>query len=316
VPTTIAANSGRPVQEAERPSAACRSPAQHRRAGEPELDGFCGFLVGVVEDRVTPGSTVHLRGQRRLLRLAEVATPGARALRRPAPGKQAVRRSAPAARSCESSGGAAVAKTPCTDSILLGGLLFIALNAFASGCYAMAGAAGPDQWLAGSPFTDYRVPGLILFVVVGGAFLIACVTVLGRDPRARPVAYAAAAVVLAWLAAQIAIIGYVSWMQPVTAAAALAVLALAQRLPATRCPLEDPVAVSTGALQCPEGLRFLMEHRARRGRAMSRLVLWSKRRRDPRHPLRCSRREDFPASRRATAATRSISSASAACGQR
>jgi len=126
---------------------------------------------------------------------------------------------------------------------LLGGLLsFIALNAFAGGYYAMAGAAGvPTEWLAGSPFRDYSVPGLILFIAVGGAALIASVSVFLRDPRARLASFAAAAVLLGWLAIQVAIVGYISWMQPVTAAAGLLVVALARRLPADE---EESPAIS------------------------------------------------------------------------
>ena len=59
----------------------------------------------------------------------------------------------------------------------LGGLLaFGALNAFAGGYYGLSGAPGvPVEWLEGSPFSDYTVPSLILFIVVGGSLLIAAV---------------------------------------------------------------------------------------------------------------------------------------------
>lgn len=115
---------------------------------------------------------------------------------------------------------------------LLGALLaFGALNAFAGGYYGLSGAKGvPREWLAGSPFTDYFVPALILFVVVGGSFLVAAVAVFARWRRARLLAIGAGAVVLGWLAVQISIIGYVSWMQPTTAAGAVIVLALASQL--------------------------------------------------------------------------------------
>ena len=120
-----------------------------------------------------------------------------------------------------------------TIPYVLGFLLaFGALNAFAGGYYGMAGADGvPRDWLTGSPFRDYRVPGLILFVVVGGAFLFAAMTVLARAEIGRTAALAAGAIVLGWLAVQLAIIGYVSWMQPVTAAVGFAILLLALRLP-------------------------------------------------------------------------------------
>ena len=80
----------------------------------------------------------------------------------------------------------------------LGGLLaFGALNAFAGGYYGLSGAKGvPVEWLQGSPFNDYSVPSLILFIVVGGSFLIAAITVFARARIARASALAASAIVL------------------------------------------------------------------------------------------------------------------------
>lgn len=116
---------------------------------------------------------------------------------------------------------------------MLGVLLaFVALNAFAGGIYGMSGAEGvPIEWLEGSPFHDYFIPGLFLFAAVGGAFLFAAFTVLARRPQGRRAALGAAILVLAWLAIQVTIIGYVSWMQPATTVAAVIVLLLARRLP-------------------------------------------------------------------------------------
>jgi len=116
---------------------------------------------------------------------------------------------------------------------LLGALLaFAALCAFDGGYYGLSGAKGvPRQWLQGSPFHDYFIPSLFLVAVVGGALLLAAVAVFARWPRARTLAVAAAAILLVWLAVQLAILGYVSWMQPTTAAFAVVLLALALRLP-------------------------------------------------------------------------------------
>lgn len=115
---------------------------------------------------------------------------------------------------------------------VLGALLaFGALNAFGGGCYGLAGARDvPTAWLEGSPFSDYFIPSLVLFVIVGGAFLIASIAVFACWRAARVLALLAGVVVLGWLAVQVAIIGYVSWMQPVTASTALVVLGLASLL--------------------------------------------------------------------------------------
>jgi hypothetical protein len=119
--------------------------------------------------------------------------------------------------------GAAIAR------VVLGVVLaFGALNAFGGALYGLGGAEGvPREWLDGSPFSDYVVPSLFLGIVVGGAFAIASIAVAARRASARTLALAAGAIVLAWLAAQLAIIGYVSWMQPVTAATGLLILVLA-----------------------------------------------------------------------------------------
>ena len=116
---------------------------------------------------------------------------------------------------------------------LLGSLLaFGALNAFAGGYYGLAGAEGvPREWLEGTPFKDYFYPSLILLVVVGGSCLVAAAAVFARPRVGRLAAFAAAAVLLIWLAAELLMLGYVSWMQPATAAAALVLLILAWLLP-------------------------------------------------------------------------------------
>ena len=127
-------------------------------------------------------------------------------------------------------------RTQTRTRLLLGGLLaFGALNAFAGGYYGLSGAPGvPREWLAGSPFTDYFIPSLILFALVGGMLAFAAVMVFRRHRLARAGAAATGVVVLLWIIVQVAIIGYVSWMQPATCAAGLLVLLLAFLLPSTR----------------------------------------------------------------------------------
>jgi hypothetical protein len=118
----------------------------------------------------------------------------------------------------------------------LGALLaFGAVNAFGGGYYGASGAEGiPTEWLQGSPFRDYLVPSLILLIVVGGSLLLAAVAVFAGLRIARFAAFAAGLVVLGWLATELAIIGYVSWMQPTTAIAGALVLALGSLLPPSR----------------------------------------------------------------------------------
>jgi hypothetical protein len=120
---------------------------------------------------------------------------------------------------------------------LAGLLAFGALNAFAGGYYGLSGAPGvPVEWLEGSPFSDYTIPSLILFIVVGGSLLVASVTVFTRSRFARFSALTAGAIVLVWIAVQVAIIGYVSWMQPATAIGGLLIFVLAGTLPKSGAP--------------------------------------------------------------------------------
>jgi hypothetical protein len=87
------------------------------------------------------------------------------------------------------------------------------------------------EWLEGSPFRSYFVPSLILLVVEGGSFLFAAIAVLAGSRIARISSRSAGAVVLVWIVAQVGIIGYVSWMQPVTAVGGVLVLLLSWLLP-------------------------------------------------------------------------------------
>jgi hypothetical protein len=110
-------------------------------------------------------------------------------------------------------------------------LLLLAINAFGGGYYGMAGAKDvPTEWLKGSPFHNYFVPSLILFVCVGGSALVAAILVFRRHNMARKAAFICVLIVLVWLIMQVAIIGYVSWMQPTTSIAAILILLLNWKL--------------------------------------------------------------------------------------
>ena len=109
--------------------------------------------------------------------------------------------------------------------------LLIAVNAIGGGVFGLTGAPGvPREWLAGSPFSSYLVPSLVLIGAVGGVHLVAAVRVWRRPPHARGLSAAAGATLGGWIAVQVAIIGYVSWLQPAMGAAALVELAFAVML--------------------------------------------------------------------------------------
>jgi hypothetical protein len=83
--------------------------------------------------------------------------------------------------------------------LLIALTLFLALTAFAGGVGLLMGfAAPPVEMLAGTLFPDYTIPGLGLFLIVGGSALAAAVLLVRRHPSA--------ALASAW--AGIAIIGF------------------------------------------------------------------------------------------------------------
>lgn len=111
-------------------------------------------------------------------------------------------------------------------------LLFIALNAFGGGYYGMSGAKDvPLELLNGSPFKSYFIPGLILFFVVGGACLTSAILLFKDSILGRKAALMSSLILLTWIAVQVAMIGYVSWMQPAIAIMALLILILSFLLP-------------------------------------------------------------------------------------
>ncbi len=113
-------------------------------------------------------------------------------------------------------------------------LLVLAVNAIGGGIYGMAGAKDiPAEWLNGSPFSDYFIPSLFLFVVIGGSCLVSAILVLGRRHMARQASFFCGILLLAWIMIQFYIIGYVSLLQPAIFLSGILILVLAKILPAT-----------------------------------------------------------------------------------
>jgi hypothetical protein len=111
-------------------------------------------------------------------------------------------------------------------------LLVIAINAFGGGYYGMAGAENvPVEWLEGSPFKSYFAPSLFLFAVIGGTCLTAAVAAFRNSRHTRKLSFICAGVLFGWIAVQVAIIGYVSWMQPAIFISAIMVTVIGFLLP-------------------------------------------------------------------------------------
>ena len=94
---------------------------------------------------------------------------------------------------------------------------FVALTALAGGAVLMIGAldAGfssswtpPAEYLEGSPFPSYLVPGVILAVVIGGGHVFAFAELERRRPWALLAAAAAGFALLIWIFVQMAVIPF------------------------------------------------------------------------------------------------------------
>jgi hypothetical protein len=110
-------------------------------------------------------------------------------------------------------------------------LLVIALNAFGGGYYGMAGAKDvPPEWLEGSPFVNYFIPSLILFVCIGGLSLYAFITLVWIKRFSRTISFSAGLVLILWILVQVSIIGFVSWLQPAMMIAGTIIILLARNI--------------------------------------------------------------------------------------
>ena len=136
-------------------------------------------------------------------------------------------------------------KKPFPFWILLFIMLFTALGALVSGPMLFLAPDGHlMQWspamLAGTPFPNFLIPGIILFLCIGVFPVVVSLSLL-RVPRWQWVvrlnptkryhwALAAAGgsgiVTLVWIAVETAMLGYISFLQPLIAAFGIAVIAL------------------------------------------------------------------------------------------
>jgi hypothetical protein len=80
--------------------------------------------------------------------------------------------------------------------------------------------------LAGTPFTDWRVPGLLLGLLVGGGYLLAGWWQAGNRPHARELSIFAGAGLVAFEAAELGWLGF-QQLQAAFAAVGIAVIVLA-----------------------------------------------------------------------------------------
>ena len=97
--------------------------------------------------------------------------------------------------------------------------------------YGLAGAPKvPREWLEGSPFDDYTVPSLILGLGVGSTSAAAALIAWRGENAAAPASVVTGGVLCGWIAAQVAIIGPRSGLQPLMGGVGISMIALGAKL--------------------------------------------------------------------------------------
>jgi hypothetical protein len=93
--------------------------------------------------------------------------------------------------------------------VLLALLLMNGFGAIVGGVGAMKDIMPfPDVWLRNTPFQSYFLPGLILFLAVGGTQLTAAYAILRRHTFARKAAILAGIVLTGWMSGELGLIGF------------------------------------------------------------------------------------------------------------
>ena len=112
--------------------------------------------------------------------------------------------------------------------IAIGGV--IGVGALFGGYGLLSDAEGlgvKESWLEGTPFADYRVPGLVLLAVIGGGMLLTATSALLRSRFGGLAALTMGLTLLVWGAVETITIGYRGAAQLVL----LAVFVVAPALP-------------------------------------------------------------------------------------
>lgn len=94
--------------------------------------------------------------------------------------------------------------------ILLGG--FVALTAIGGGIALATGLDPlPREWLVGTPFETFLLPGLLLAVLVGGSAAIATFGMLTNPPAGAMLSVVAGGLLMAWIVVEILLLNQPSW---------------------------------------------------------------------------------------------------------
>lgn len=122
--------------------------------------------------------------------------------------------------------------------LLLGAQAFIAVTALAGGLALIIGSVDPawgsvlvppQEYLEGSPFSSYLVPGMLLMLLVAGVHAVAFVTTLSESRWGMPLSAAGGFACLIWIFVQMIYIPF-SFLQALYFALGLVELGLTMAL--------------------------------------------------------------------------------------
>lgn len=120
---------------------------------------------------------------------------------------------------------------------LIANELFMGIAAVGGGLALLASAMDqwlPLAWLDGSPFADYRLPGVTLILLVGGGNLAAAALLLARRRAGIVASIAAGGFLIIFEVVEAAALGLRIWLQPFCFVLGFIIVGLALRLWATR----------------------------------------------------------------------------------
>lgn len=104
-------------------------------------------------------------------------------------------------------------KPPLSFYVLISSILFQGLSGLAGGIGLVADPTGrslgiPLDWLQGSPFDSYLIPGLVLLLALGVYPLAVAYAMWKRRPWSRLAALLVGLMLLIWIAVEILVVGY------------------------------------------------------------------------------------------------------------
>ena len=118
------------------------------------------------------------------------------------------------------------------DWLLAGQLVFLGISALYGGYLLVVEPSGQrlqmsTSILEGTPFHDFRLPGLFLFFGLGIGALLPLPGFAFRSTWFMPGSGAVGAALLLWILVQVLFVGYVSWLQPFYALLGVSIIVLA-----------------------------------------------------------------------------------------